>query len=35
MADYDKIKENELSVLETFQAEIPSVYYSDKTEKEF
>ena len=35
MADYNKIKENEASVLETFQAEIPSVYYSDKTEKEF
>ena len=35
MADYNEIKENEASVLETFQAEIPSVYYSDKTEKEF
>ena len=30
-----KIKENEKSVLETFQKEIPSIYYSDKTEKEF
>ena len=35
MIDYNKIKENEKSVLETFQAEIPSVYYSDKSEKEY
>ncbi len=32
---YNKIKENEKSVLETFQAEIPSVYYSDKTEEDY
>ena len=31
----DKIKKNEKSVLDTFQEEIPSIYYSDKTEKEF
>ena len=31
----DKIKKNEKSVLETFQEEIPSIYYSDKTEKDF
>ena len=31
----NKIKKNEKSVLETFQEEIPSIYYSDKTEKEF
>ena len=31
----DKIKINEKSVLETFQEEIPSIYYSDKTEKEY
>lgn len=31
----NKIKENEKSVLETFQEEIPSIYYSDKTEKEY
>jgi 2-polyprenyl-3-methyl-5-hydroxy-6-metoxy-1,4-benzoquinol methylase len=40
MANYNKmldsrIKENEKSVLETFQAEIPSVYFSDKSEKDF
>ena len=31
----NKIKDNEKSVLETFQEEIPSIYYSDKSEKEF
>jgi 2-polyprenyl-3-methyl-5-hydroxy-6-metoxy-1,4-benzoquinol methylase len=31
----DKVKINEKSVLETFQEEIPSIYYSDKTEKEY
>ena len=31
----DKIKINEKSVLKTFQEEIPSIYYSDKTKKEF
>ena len=31
----DDIRKVEQSVLETFQEEIPSVYYSDKTEKEF
>ena len=35
MTDYDEIKKNEESVLETFQAEIPSIYYSDKSENEF
>ena len=35
MSSSQKIKENEKSVLETFQKEIPSIYYSDKTEKEF
>ena len=35
MIDYKKIKENEESVLKTFQAEIPSVYYSDKSEEDF
>ena len=31
----NRLKEVEQSVLETFQAEIPSIYFSDKTEKEF
>ena len=31
----DKVKINEKSVLETFQEEIPSIYFSDKTEKEY
>jgi len=35
MINYKKIKENEKSVLDTFQAEIPSVYYSDKSEEDF
>ena len=35
MQSIDKIKKNEKSVLATFQEEIPSIYYSDKTKKEF
>ena len=35
MITYNKIRKNEKSVLETFQAEIPSVYYSDKTEEDY
>lgn len=35
MISVDQIKINEASVLETFKQEIPSIYYSDKTEKEF
>ena len=31
----DKIKKVEAETLKTFQEEIPSIYYSDKTEKEF
>ena len=30
-----KFKDNDKSVLETFQEVIPSIYYSDKSEKEF
>ena len=35
MISTDQIKKNEASVLKTFKKEIPSVYYSDKTEKDF
>ena len=35
MSSSQKIKDNEKSVLETFQKEIPSIYYSDKSQKEF
>lgn len=35
MINYKKIKEDEKSVLETFQAEIPSIYFSDKSEAEY
>ena len=35
MVDYNVIKENEKSVLETLQEEIPSVYFSDKSDKDF
>ena len=35
MISTDEIKKNEASVLKTFKKEIPSVYYSDKTEKDF
>jgi len=31
----EQIKKNEESVLKTFKKEIPSIYYSDKTEKDF
>src|SRR5688572_11490963 len=31
----NKVKKVEQSVLETFKAEIPSKYFSDKTEKEY
>lgn len=35
MISANQIKINEASVLKTFKREIPSVYYSDKSEKEF
>lgn len=35
LAADDKIKKVEAETLKTFQEEIPSIYYSDKTEKEF
>ena len=35
MASLDTIKKNEKSVLETFQKEIPSIYYSDKNKEDF
>ena len=35
MASLETIKKNEKSVLETFQKEIPSVYYSDKSKEDF
>jgi 2-polyprenyl-3-methyl-5-hydroxy-6-metoxy-1,4-benzoquinol methylase len=35
MTSADQIKINEASVLKTFKKEIPSVYYSDKSEKDF
>ena len=35
MNQLEKIKKNEKSVLETFQREIPSIYYSDKSKKYF
>ena len=35
MISSDQIKKNEASVLKTFKKEIPSVYYSDKTKKDF
>ena len=35
MIEYQKIKENERSVLDTFQAEKPSVYFSDKSAEDF
>ncbi len=35
MENYELIKKSEKSVLDAFQSEIPSVYYSDKTEEEF
>jgi 2-polyprenyl-3-methyl-5-hydroxy-6-metoxy-1,4-benzoquinol methylase len=35
MISANQIKINEASVLKTFKKEIPSVYYSDKSEKEF
>lgn len=35
LADYDRIKKTEAETLKTFQEEIPSIYFSDKTEKDY
>lgn len=34
-ADYSRIKKTEAETLRTFQEEIPSIYFSDKTEKDY